>query len=133
MKHEDTTASDPKGHNDHARCRILVQILDRIANKWTVMIVSSLAEGPVRFNALQRDVEGISHRMLTLTLRGLESDGLVTRTVYPTVPPKVEYELTNIGQSLILPLKTLLEWAESNQIVIGKKKATNDKDIFTDT
>jgi DNA-binding HxlR family transcriptional regulator len=133
MKHEDTTASDPKGHNDHERCRILVQILDRIANKWTVMIVSSLAEGPVRFNALQRDVEGISHRMLTLTLRGLESDGLVTRTVYPTVPPKVEYELTNIGQSLISPLKTLLEWAESNQIVIAKRQATNDKDNYTQT
>jgi DNA-binding HxlR family transcriptional regulator len=133
MKQESTVASYPKGHNDHARCRILVQILDRIANKWTVMIVSSLAEGPVRFNALQRDVEGISHRMLTLTLRGLESDGLVTRTVYPTVPPKVEYELTNIGKSLISPLKTLLEWAESNQIVIAKKQATNCKDVSTDT
>jgi DNA-binding HxlR family transcriptional regulator len=132
MKQESTVASYPKGHNDHARCRILVQILDRIANKWTVMIVSSLAEGPVRFNALQRDVEGISHRMLTLTLRGLESDGLVTRTVYPTVPPKVEYELTNIGKSLISPLKTLLEWAESNQIVIAKKQATNNKDVFAD-
>jgi DNA-binding HxlR family transcriptional regulator len=133
MKQESTVASYPKGHNDHARCRILVQILDRIANKWTVMIVSSLAEGPVRFNALQRDVEGISHRMLTLTLRGLESDGLVTRTVYPTVPPKVEYELTKIGKSLISPLKTLLEWAESNQIVIAKKQATNCKDVSTDT
>jgi DNA-binding HxlR family transcriptional regulator len=132
MKHEDPVACAPKGYNDHARCRILVQILDRIANKWTVMIVSSLAEGPVRFNALQRDVEGISHRMLTLTLRGLESDGLVTRTVYPTVPPKVEYELTNIGKSLISPLKTLLEWAESNQIVIAKKQATNNKDVFAD-
>lgn len=132
MTQKNAVPCEPKGRNDHARCKILGQILDRIANKWTVMIVSSLAEGPVRFNALQRNVEGISHRMLTLTLRGLEADGLVRRTVYPTVPPKVEYELTGIGQSLISPLKALLDWVENNQLLISDKQLMNGEAVFTD-
>ncbi|GFM82593.1 hypothetical protein PSCICN_32850 [Pseudomonas cichorii] len=82
------------------------------------MVVGALSNGPVRFNALLRLVGGVSHRMLTLTLRGLEQDGLVKRTVYPTVPPKVEYELTEVGRSLIEPLGVLCSWAEANLPVI---------------
>jgi len=130
MTNENTTVpgSLPE-HDNHGRCRMLGQILDRIGNKWTIMIVGALSEGPVRFNALQRIVEGVSHRMLTLTLRGLEADGLVVRTVYPTVPPRVEYELTDMGRSLIEPLKALLAWAESHQPAISEAQAAISPDI----
>lgn len=100
---------------DHAECRAVGQILDRIGDKWTVMAVGTLSKGPMRFNAMMRAIGGVSHRMLTLTLRGLERDGLVKRTAYPTVPPKVEYELTELGRSLIGPLKTLAAWAQRNR------------------
>lgn len=88
---------------------------DRIGDKWAVMVVGALSKGPVRFNALLRLIGGVSHRMLTLTLRGLEHDGLVKRTVHPSVPPKVEYELTEVGASLVKPLRALSEWAQRNQ------------------
>lgn len=123
----------PVGHDNHARCKMLGQILDRIGNKWTIMIVGALSQGPVRFNALQRVVDGVSHRMLTLTLRGLEADGLVTRTVYPTVPPRVEYALTEVGRSLIVPLKALLEWAESNQPAIAAAQSESAPEAMTGT
>jgi DNA-binding HxlR family transcriptional regulator len=113
----------PGEHANHPRCTMLGQILDRIGNKWTIRIVGALSHGPVRFNALQRSVEGVSHRMLTLTLRALEADGLVSRTVYPTVPPKVEYALTELGRSLIVPLQAMVEWAERNQAVIAAAQA----------
>ena len=104
--------------HEHAQCKALGRVLDRIGDKWTVMVVGGLSKGPMRFNALLRLIDGVSHRMLTLTLRGLEHDGLVKRTVYPSVPPKVEYELTNVGASLIKPLKTLADWAQKNQPAI---------------
>jgi DNA-binding HxlR family transcriptional regulator len=88
------------------------------------MVVGALSKGPMRFNALMRLIGGVSHRMLTLTLRGLEEDGLVTRTVYPTVPPKVEYELTKIGASLIGPLRTLSAWAQKNHPAIEAARAS---------
>lgn len=110
-------------HDDHSRCKALGQILDRIGDKWTIMVVGGLSKGPMRFNALLRLIDGVSHRMLTLTLRGLEHDGLVKRTVYPTVPPKVEYELTDIGRSLIDPLSALSTWAVSNQAGIEAARA----------
>ena len=83
--------------DDHATCRAVGQILDRVGDKWSVMAVGTLSKGPMRFNAMMRTIGGVSHRMLTLTLRGLERDGLVKRTVFPTVPPKVEYSLTDKG------------------------------------
>jgi len=113
-------------HDDHARCKALGRVLDRIGDKWTIMVVGALSKGPVRFNALLRLIGGVSHRMLTLTLRGLEQDGLVKRTVYPTVPPKVEYQLTDIGRSLIAPLSTLSAWAEANLPAIEAARATNE-------
>lgn len=99
----------------HAACGTISQVLERIGNKWTVLVVVALSGGPQRFNALMRLVEGVSHRMLTLTLRGLQRDGMVKRRAYVTIPPKVEYELTPLGQSLIAPLGTLAEWAMRNR------------------
>jgi DNA-binding HxlR family transcriptional regulator len=99
-------------------CRAFVQMLDRISNKWTVMVVDALQNGPVRFNALMRDVDGVSHRMLTLTLRALETDGLVVRTAYATIPPRVEYDLTALGCSLIEPLAAMAAWVRQNRPAI---------------
>lgn len=110
-----TTAVADSGMEGPESCRVLSDILDRIGDKWTVMVVGALADGPVRFNALLRAIDGVSHRMLTLTLRALQRDGLVSRRAYATNPPKVEYELTALGRSLIDPLQTLLAWARTNQ------------------
>ena len=106
-------------------CKALGQVLDRIGEKWTVMVVGALSKGPMRFNALMRLIDGVSHRMLTLTLRGLEHDGLVKRTVYASVPPKVEYELTAVGASLVKPLSALSEWALKNQPAIQAAPGSN--------
>ena len=87
------------------------RLLDRIGDRWTVLIVGALDPGPQRFSALAARVGGISQKMLTQTLRSLERDGFVTRTVYPEVPPRVDYELTALGRSLLEPLRALEEWA----------------------
>jgi DNA-binding HxlR family transcriptional regulator len=92
-------------------CRAVSEVLSRVGDKWTVLVVSTLGDGPKRFNELRRALGSISQRMLTLTLRGLERDGLVTRTVFPTVPPRVDYELTDLGRSLLDPVKGLGAWA----------------------
>jgi DNA-binding HxlR family transcriptional regulator len=83
-----------------------------IGDKWTVLVVASLSKGTMRYNEIHRNIEGISQRMLTLTLKGLERDGLVTRTLYPTIPPRVDYELTDLGKKLVPPLRALYDWAE---------------------
>jgi DNA-binding HxlR family transcriptional regulator len=93
----------------------MADTLARIGDKWTVMMVGSLAQGPMRYNQLRRMVDGISQRMLTLTLKGLEQDGIVTRTMYPTIPPRVDYELTELGRKLIVPLRALYDWAQENR------------------
>jgi DNA-binding HxlR family transcriptional regulator len=100
--------------NDENR-KAVVEALARIGDKWTVMVVGALSQGPIRYNEIRRRVEGISQRMLTLTLKGLEQDGLATRTMYPTIPPRVDYELTELGRKLIVPLKALHEWALENR------------------
>ncbi|HEY3888532.1 MAG TPA: helix-turn-helix domain-containing protein [Caulobacteraceae bacterium] len=102
---------------DHANsdCRAVSQVLARVGDKWSVLIVSLLGDGPRRFNEIKRMVGGISQRMLTLTLRGLERDGLVTRTVFPTIPPRVDYELTELGRSLWVPVEALGKWAREQQ------------------
>jgi DNA-binding HxlR family transcriptional regulator len=110
----------------HARCRALGAILDRIGDKWTIMVVGALSDGTMRFNALQRLIGAVSHRMLTLTLRGLERDGLVTRTIYPTIPPKVEYALTDLGRSLIPLLDALSVWAVENQAKLERAQQAYD-------
>jgi DNA-binding HxlR family transcriptional regulator len=116
-------ASPVCDERERERGRVLGQVLDRIGNKWTVMVVGALSKGPLRFNALMRAIDGVSHRMLTLTLRGLEQDGLVKRTSYPTSPPKVEYELTPCGRSLIEPLRELAKWAEAHRADVRKARA----------
>ena len=94
------------------------EILDRIGDKWSVLVVGLLADGPRRFSELRRSIDGISQRMLTLTLRGLERDGLVTRTVYPTIPPRVDYALTRLGATLIEPIMALAAWARTHRPAI---------------
>lgn len=86
-------------------------VLDRIGDRWTVLVVGALADGPLRFGEIARRVDGVSQKMLTQTLRTLERDGLVTRTQFPEIPPRVEYELTDAGRSLQGPLKALEDWA----------------------
>jgi DNA-binding HxlR family transcriptional regulator len=103
-------AAIAEGEVSHEECRGFADMLARIGDKWTVLIVGSLSQGPLRYKELHRKVEGISQRMLTLTLKGLEEDGLVSRTVYPTIPPRVDYELTELGQTLIVPLAALYKW-----------------------
>jgi DNA-binding HxlR family transcriptional regulator len=89
----------------------VASVLARVGDKWSVFVIMQLIGGPRRFNEIKRMVSGISQRMLTLTLRGLERDGLVTRTVFPTIPPRVDYELTDLGRGLAEPVKALGQWA----------------------
>ena len=92
-------------------CRTISTLLSRIGDKWTVLVVQTLGDGSKRFNELRREIPSVSQRMLTLTLRNLERDGLVRRTVTPTIPPRVDYELTELGYSLVGPLHGLEVWA----------------------
>jgi DNA-binding HxlR family transcriptional regulator len=108
-------------------CRAVADVLARVGDKWTVYVVRYLSNGPMRFNEIRRSIGGISQRMLTLTLRGLERDGLVTRTVYPTIPPKVEYELTELGRTLIAPLQPVGEWAIKNRATVEEAREAFDK------
>lgn len=105
-------------------CRAVGSILARVGDKWSVLVIMLLGDGPRRFNEIKRMVGGISQRMLTLTLRGLERDGLVTRTVFPTIPPRVDYELTELGRSLREPVQNLGQWAFTNlpQIQSAREK-----------
>jgi DNA-binding HxlR family transcriptional regulator len=110
-----TAVRASEASNPHAACRAEVETLALIGDKWTVMVVAALSKGPIRYSEIRRRVEGISQRMLTLTLKGLEQDGLVTRTMFPTIPPRVDYELTKLGRKLIVPLKALSKWARENR------------------
>jgi DNA-binding HxlR family transcriptional regulator len=96
---------------DEETCRKVLQVLSRIGDKWTLLVIGTLRDGTMRFGELHRQVTGISQRMLTLTLRQLERDGLVGRTVHPSVPPKVEYTLTELGRTLLGTALRLAEWA----------------------
>ena len=123
------SAFDGEGElRDHGTCTMVSETLARIGDKWTVLVVELLCagRGPVRFNEIRRSIEGISQRMLTLTLRGLERDGLVTRTVHPTIPPRVDYELTQLGQSLRVPLVAVAEWARANRAGIVEARRVFD-------
>ncbi len=109
-------------------CRAVAGVLSRIGDKWTVLLVEMLKDGPMRFNEMKRGVNGISQRMLTLTLRGLERDGLVTRTVFPTVPPRVEYALTHLGHTLTSAISALGAWARANGPAIEAARLRFDLD-----
>jgi DNA-binding HxlR family transcriptional regulator len=107
-------------------CRAVSEVLDRVGDKWTVLVVVELGHGTKRFNEIRRALGSISQRMLTLTLRALERDGLVVRTVYPTIPPRVEYELTKLGRSLLEPVSGLGLWARRNRPVIEEARRRFD-------
>lgn len=108
-------------------CRPVRQILARVGDKWSVLIVMALHDGPKRFNEIKRAVGTISQRMLTLTLKGMERDGLVRRTVFPTKPPRVDYELTELGHSLREPIERLGRWAIDNEAAIAQARTTFDQ------
>ena len=104
----------PALHHESEDCRAVSDILGRVGDKWTVLVVGYLSAGPMRFSELKRGIGGISQKMLTITLRGLERDGFVTRTVFPSIPPRVDYELTDLGRELRVPVNALGEWARVN-------------------
>jgi DNA-binding HxlR family transcriptional regulator len=107
-------------------CRAISEVLARVGDKWTVLVVNLMGSGPKRFSEIKREVGGISQRMLTLTLRALERDGLVTRTVTPSIPPRVDYELTDLGRSLLAPVQALGAWALSNRESIEQARRRFD-------
>ena len=107
-------------------CRTISTLLSRIGDKWTVLVVQTLGSGSKRFNELRREIPSVSQRMLTLTLRNLERDGLVNRTVTPSIPPRVDYELTELGQSLQKPICGLANWAMDNVGAIHEAQARFD-------
>jgi DNA-binding HxlR family transcriptional regulator len=107
-------------------CRAIGDVLARVGDKWSILVVSRLGDRKLRFNELRREVEGISQRMLTLTLRGLERDGLVTRTVFPAAPPHVEYALTPLGCSLLGPVTGLSNWALANKALMAEARRKFD-------
>jgi len=109
-----------------ADCRAVGDVLARVGDKWSVLVVTRLGAGPLRFNELRRAIGGISQRMLTLTLRGLERDGLITRTVFPTIPPRVDYALTALGRDLLHPVSALGAWAIRNQQKIARARERFD-------
>jgi DNA-binding HxlR family transcriptional regulator len=109
-------------------CRTISTLLSRIGDKWTVLVVQTLSNGPKRFNELRREIPSVSQRMLTLTLRNLERDGLVNRTVTPTIPPRVDYELTELGHSLEKPICGLATWALDHVEAIHAAQARFDSE-----
>jgi DNA-binding HxlR family transcriptional regulator len=110
----------------HEHCPVR-HVLDRLGDAWSFLLVIHLGEGPQRFNALKRKIDGISQRMLTLTLRKLERDGLVSRTVHATTPPQVEYALTKLGRSLSGPINTLTAWAAKHQGQVNAARTAFDR------
>ena len=114
---------DPNPYDSNCPTRT---VLDRIGDRWTTLVVLLLAERPRRFSELARMIEGISQKMLTQTLRGLERDGLATRTVHAEVPPRVVYELTDLGRSLITPLAALDSWAREHIAAVEAARSSYD-------
>ncbi len=110
-----------------ADCPATREILNRVGDKWSVLVIVLLGEAATRFNGLKRAIDGISQRMLTATLRGLERDGLVKRTVYPTNPPQVEYALTQLGRTLLGPVSVLATWAQGHRAEVQRARDAYDR------
>jgi DNA-binding HxlR family transcriptional regulator len=127
MKPSITDVTNPNHNIESEDCHKISQVLARVGEKWSVLIIMMLANGPCRFSDLKRAVGGISQRMLTLCLRGLERDGLVKRTVFPVVPPRVEYELTPLGRSLTEPVIALGTWARDHIVEIDAARNAFDE------
>ncbi len=122
------TVGKPASPGDHTpdSCRGVTDILNRVGDKWTVNVVRHLGVRTMRFSELRRALDGVSQKMLTTTLRGLERDGFVTRTIYPTIPPKVEYQLTELGRDLWAPVAALGQWAHDNRSRVEAARKTFD-------
>lgn len=132
--HTDVTVREDRlpgavGSHSIAQCSAVSSILARIGDKWSVLVVMSLADGSFRFNELKRLVDGISQRMLTLTLRGLERDGLVERTFHPSIPPRVSYALTELGRSLREPVSALGKWAIEHRGTVERSRQVYDRRV----
>lgn len=108
-------------------CPAIRDVLNRVGDKWSVQVIARLGEGAARFTELRNEIEGVSQRMLTLTLRGLERDGLVVRTVFAEVPPRVEYTLTELGRTLLVPIRGLAEWAYEHRTSIQDARARYER------
>lgn len=119
-------ADNAEDHADHSACRAVNDVLSRVGDKWSMRVVMNLDRGPMRFNELRRAIDSISQRMLTRTLRGLERDGLVSRTVTPSVPPRVDYALTSLGESLRAPVMALGEWAIMHRATVEAARTAFD-------
>ncbi|MCW6510883.1 winged helix-turn-helix transcriptional regulator [Lichenifustis flavocetrariae] len=126
MEPEHIDVTEPMPLHCPGACKTVSGVLARIGDKWSVLVIMQLGDEPRRFNDLKRTIGGISQRMLTLTLRGLERDGLVTRTIYPTIPPRVDYRLTDLGRSLRQPVQALGQWAMGNLKAIERARSTYD-------
>jgi DNA-binding HxlR family transcriptional regulator len=124
-----TLVSDPPEvcKQDEPACTTVREVLTRVGDKWSVLVIGLLGYRTMRFTELHRSIEGISQRMLTLTVRQLERDGLVDRTVYPTVPPRVDYSLTPLGYTLLQPVQALAEWAQSHRTDIEDARQSYDQ------
>ncbi len=118
------TLTDPAAQA--ANSCLVREVLDRVGDKWSVHVIHLLGSGTMRFSELRRSIDGISQRMLTVTLRGLERDGLVTRTVYPVVPPRVDYSLTPLGETLLETICGLVEWATAHTGDVDSARARYD-------
>jgi DNA-binding HxlR family transcriptional regulator len=121
-----TEATDDDHSRAHEECLLARQVLDRVGDKWSVLTIILLGGGTKRFSELRRGLDGISQRMLTHSLLGLERDGLVCRTVFPSVPPRVEYSLTPLGRTLLAPISELADWAFRNGHEIRRARAEFD-------
>ena len=127
-EHIRVPAFPPPPHaHEEGDCRAVASVLARVGDKWSVLLIMMLGDGPKRFNELKRMIGGISQRMLTLTLRGLERDGLITRTVFPTIPPRVDHELTDLGRGLAKPVQALGQWAFDHKQEIEGARTTFDQ------
>jgi DNA-binding HxlR family transcriptional regulator len=125
-KAQEGTPMSPGNLHVPDECRAISELLGRLGDKWSVLVVSTLGGGAMRFNEIRRALGSISQRMLTLTLRGLERDGLVKRTVFPTIPPRVDYELTPLGCSLLTPVTEFSAWVRKNRPAIEKARVRFD-------
>ena len=126
LRKQEGTSMLPSNLHVPEDCRAVSEVLSRVGDKWTILVVGELGNGPRRFNEIRRSLGSISQRMLTLTLRNLERDGLVTRTVTPSIPPRVDYELTELGHSLAGPIQALGAWAFDNMAQIDAPQTAYD-------
>ncbi len=116
----------PDNLHETGDCRAISEMLSRIGDKWSVLVVTYLGDGSLRFSELRRQIGSISQKMLTVTLRNLERDGFLTRTIFPTSPPAVEYELTDLGRELLVPVQGMADWARANMHRINESRERFD-------